>query len=175
MCPCNKRKPITAVFDSQSGYLGKIEYMTSIEWINPWNPINLKIYDHKDRYIMNIEFPRLNVISCFGMYPWQQYEKFDIKVSRVSDNTASVLVRKQWSHFRKEVCSNGSHYFLKFKQKGMPWYHKHLVIEAIMMLDMNHFNDRFVGGKEICFIISVILLIILVLIFFGIFTGITFA
>jgi hypothetical protein len=31
MCPCNKRKPITAVFDAQSGYLGKVELMSSCE------------------------------------------------------------------------------------------------------------------------------------------------
>ena len=175
MCPCNKRKPITAVFDSQSGYLGKIEYMTSIEWINPWNHINLKIYDHRDRHIMNIEFPRLNVISCFGIYPWQQYEKFDFKITRLTDNTPAVLVRKQWTHFKKELCSNGSDFFLKFKQRGMPWYHKQLVFESLMMLDMNHYNNRIVGGKETCFILSIISLISLVLIFFGIFAGITFA
>jgi len=93
----------------------------------------------------------------------------------MADNAPAVLVRKQWSHFRKEVCANGSHYFLKFKQRGMPWYHKHLIIEALMMLDMSHFNNRIVCGKELCFILSVIMLVSLVLIFFGIFTAITFA
>ena len=93
----------------------------------------------------------------------------------MSDNSPAVLVRKQWSHFKKELCSNGTHYFLKFKQRGMPWYHKHLVFEAMLMLDMSHFNNRIVGGKEICCIFSVIMLVSLILIFFAVFTGITFA
>lgn len=172
MCPCNKRKPLTAVFDSQSGYLGKVEFLSSIG--SPCGMVSMKLYDHKDQHCYSINFPRMNLIGCFGMYPWQQYDKFDIKVSKVTDNSPVALVRRQWSNASKELCSNGTHYFIKFKQLGLRWHHKQLIFESIIMLDMCQFNNRSVCSREICFLLSVGLLACLVFIFYGIFSLITF-
>ena len=33
MCPCNTKKPMTAVFDTESGYLGKVELISSLECV----------------------------------------------------------------------------------------------------------------------------------------------
>jgi len=93
---------------------------------------------------------------------------------KTTDNTPAVLVRRQWSKFSKEICSNGAHYFLKFKQKAMPWYTKQLVFEAIVMLDMCHYNNRIVGQAENCTIVFLVGVFVIILIFFGIFAGITF-
>ena len=54
MCPCNIRKPITAVFDVLSGYLGKVELVSSMECILFCTQVRLKIFDHRDRYIYKI-------------------------------------------------------------------------------------------------------------------------
>lgn len=94
MCPCNKRKPITAVFDSQSGYIGKVEYISCLENIILCQQIHLRVYDHMDNPIMFVKFPRLNLVSCFGLYPCQQFDKIDFKFSRISDSSQVVLVRK---------------------------------------------------------------------------------
>jgi hypothetical protein len=55
------------------------------------------------------------------MYPWDQYDKFDLKITLAGDKEAMpiALVRRQWSHFGKECCSNGAHYFVKFKKRGL--------------------------------------------------------
>lgn len=57
----------------------------------------------------------------------------------------------------------------------MPWYQKQLVFESIIMLDMCHFNNRFVGQVENCMFIFLIALFSIVLTFFAIFAGITFS
>lgn len=67
-------------------------------------------------------------------------------------------MRKQWAYFCKDRCSNGGHYFVKFKQRPMSWNHKQLIFEALMMLDMSHYNARFMCGMEfisLCFCISI--------------------
>jgi hypothetical protein len=41
------------------------------------------------------------------------------------------LIRRQYSRFVKEKCSNGAHYFIKFKDKSMSWSERALILEAV--------------------------------------------
>ncbi len=115
MCPFNRRKPITAVFDASSGYLGKIELETSLECLLFCQNVRMKIYDHKDRHIYSLKFPSLNMVTCFGLFPWEMHDRFDFRFTNRFTDETSAIVRKQWSYFCKDKCSNGGHYFVKFK------------------------------------------------------------
>lgn len=57
----------------------------------------------------------MNMISFFGLYPWEKYDRFDIRVKNVVTGEVAAIIRKQWSYFCKDKCSNGGHYFIKFK------------------------------------------------------------
>ena len=115
ICPCNKSKPVTAIFDAVNGYLGKVVLKSSLECVFCCKNLSLKIYDHKDRYVYKISFPALNVVSCFGLYPWERHDRHDFKIINIMTQQTAALARKQWSYFCKDRCSNGTHYFLKFK------------------------------------------------------------
>lgn len=80
ICPCNRSKPITAVFDATNGYLGKIVLKSSLECLFCCKNVSLKIYDHKDRYVYKILFSAMNPVSWFGLYPWERHERFDLRV-----------------------------------------------------------------------------------------------
>ena len=92
ICPCNRNKAFTAVYDSKSGFLGRVVLGSSLECIFSSQNFSLKIYDHKDRHIYTLKFPALNVVYYFGLYPWELHDKFDIKiVNKYSGGIAAVL------------------------------------------------------------------------------------
>lgn len=57
LCPLNKRKASTAVFDAETGYLGRVDIINSLECILFCQNVSLRIFDHKDRHVYNISFP----------------------------------------------------------------------------------------------------------------------
>jgi hypothetical protein len=77
--------------------------------------VKLKIFDHKERHIYTLKFPAKNPVSIFGLYPWELHDKYDIRVVNKYSGGIAAVVRKQWSYFCKEKCSNGGNYFVKFR------------------------------------------------------------
>ena len=114
------------------------------------------------------------MVSYCGMYPWEQHDRFDFRIVNKHTEETVAIVRKQWSYFSKDKCSNGCNYFVKFKQRDLPWNYKQLIFEAVMMVDMSHYNARCVFGMEMSVGAIIIGLVILVLIFYGILTIVTF-
>jgi len=87
-----------------------------------------------------------------GLYPWSSNETFDAKVRHFETQEQVAIIRKQWSYFCKEKCSNGGNWFVKFKDPKLPWNYKALTLEALIMIDMMEFNGRFVCRMEVLFL-----------------------
>lgn len=56
----------------------------------------------------------------------------------------------------------------------MPWNHKQLIVEAIMMVDMTHYNLRCVQGMEGFAMLSLVLIGVVIAIFYAIFITASF-
>ena len=133
-CSCNKRlPPRVSLFDSMMGYLGKVEWPAACETILICQDVTVNIYDETDTMVYQIKKPATNLISLFGNYPWTFFFQQDFKVRGVGPKEAEVvaIVRRQYSRFVKEKCSNGAHYFVKFKDKSLTWSERALILEAI--------------------------------------------
>jgi hypothetical protein len=140
-----------------------------------WKKTDLRIYDHQDRFLYRLGFPVLNMVSVFGLYPWERHDRFDFQVTNQVTGEVAAIIRKQWSYFCKDKCSNGCHYFVKFKQDPIPWNHKQLIFEALMMVDMSHYNLRCLQGMECLMIVIAAMFAILIVIFYAIFMGLTYS
>jgi hypothetical protein len=78
--PCNKVRPATIVFDSRSGIIGRIECTSFMENIFFCQRIRYNIFDHNNRLKFYFEFAACNIISYFGLWPWEPFNKVEIKV-----------------------------------------------------------------------------------------------
>jgi hypothetical protein len=56
----------------------------------------------------------------------------------------------------------------------MPWNHKQMIVEAIMMIDMTHYNLRCVQGMEGFFVFCLMLIGAVIAIFYAIFMTASF-
>lgn len=94
ICPCNRNKAFTSVYDAKSGYIGRVVLGSSLECILMCQNFRLKLFDHKDRHIYTLKFPAYNVVSLFGLYPWEMHDKFDIKIINKYSGGIAAVVRK---------------------------------------------------------------------------------